>query len=244
MQKVESKDSSKAVALFVRHPVPGCVKTRLARHLGNKSACDLYKAMVADVIANIKASRLPIILFHDGTDAAGLPEEWLTVADKVFEQQGVTIGERMAAAFERLFAEGVQQVLLVGSDIPGIDVQLLQSAVEAIGNHAVDVAIAPAFDGGYCLISFRMETFDCRLFRGISWSTSSVLSETMELCDDYGLKLKLLESRQDIDTIDDLWAYNASSCKYSPATNAWLAAWLPLFSTQKSTAPALPRRCR
>jgi len=66
-----------AAALFVRHPVPGCVKTRLACDMGGEAACALYRAMVMDSIASITACGLPLYLFHDGQDAVGLPMEWM-----------------------------------------------------------------------------------------------------------------------------------------------------------------------
>src|SRR6185369_3723028 len=113
------------VALFVRHPVPGRVKTRLACDLGDEAACDLYRAMVADTITNIKTCGLPIYLFHDGQDAVGLPVEWASAADGIIRQVGGALGERMTAAYEFLFSGGWEQVVLVGSDIPGIDAQLL-----------------------------------------------------------------------------------------------------------------------
>ena len=60
----------------------------MACDLGDEAACDLYRAMVADCIANVRASGLPLLLFHDGLDSAGLPPEWIGAADTVFRQEG------------------------------------------------------------------------------------------------------------------------------------------------------------
>ena len=222
---------TKAVALFVRHPIPGRVKTRLASYLGDENACDLYKAMVADVLANIRACLMPVFLFHDGEDAAQLPDEWLRAAYSVVRQEGDSIGDRMTAAFEHLFAVGIERGVLVGSDIPGMDVKLLQSAFEAIEIH--DVAIAPSFDGGYCLISFKKEAFDARVFHNISWSTFSVLRSTVNACNDCELKYQILESRQDVDTIDDLRAYWSNPSDHSPATSQWLSSATECLKSQE-----------
>jgi rSAM/selenodomain-associated transferase 1 len=210
------------VAIFVRHPVPGRVKTRLASDLGDEAACNLYRAIVADSIANARACELPLFLFHDGQDVTGLPSEWLAAADSVFRQEGESLGERMSAAFERSFAAGVQGVILIGSDIPGIDTGLLLSALESIEKHAA--VFSPAFDGGYCLVASNRDSFSNKIFQGIPWSTSRVLDMTVAACIAHGLSYHLLEPRQDIDTIDDLAAYCRTPSKSALVTNVWLAA--------------------
>lgn len=210
------------VAVFVRPPVPGQVKTRLARALGDEAACDLYRAMVADCIANVRGCGLPLFLFHDGQDSAGLPAEWTGAADSVIRQEGELLGERMGAAFERSFAAGTQGVILVGSDIPGIDAGLLQSAREAIECH--DAVFAPALDGGYCLVAAQRDRFNDGIFHGIPWSTPRVLETTLAACTARGMSYRLLEPRRDIDTIDDLAAYCHTPSASAPTTNAWLVA--------------------
>ena len=211
-----------SVALFVRHPVPGRVKTRLARDLGELAACDLYRAMVADIIANITAARLPIYLFHDGQDATGLPTEWVRAAEAVIGQTGDSLGDRMIAAFEALFSIGREQVILVGSDIPGIDAPLLQSAIAAI--EGFDVVFSPAFDGGYCLVATKKNSFSDSIFSAIPWSTSRVMDLTLEICAADGLSYALLEPRRDIDTLPDIAAYGRQPSPHATATNTWLAS--------------------
>ena len=211
---------STVMALFVRQPVAGQVKTRLARDLGAEAACGLYRAMVADSIAQVVASGMPLVLFHDGRDADRLPAAWISAATRICRQEGQSLGERMAAAFERLFADGADAVVLTGSDIPGIDAELLQSAAAAVENH--DVVFAPALDGGYCLVAAAAGRFNRAMFEGIPWSTSSVLNGTLTACEAAGLSYGLLAPRQDIDTLNDLSAYCRKPSAAATATNAWL----------------------
>ena len=209
------------VAVFVRCPVPGRVKTRLARDLGDEAACDLYRAMVADCIAAVRACGLPLFLFHDGQDSAVLPPEWAG-ADIVFRQEGDSLGERICAAFERSFSAGALGVILAGSDIPGIDKGLLCSALESIENQ--DVVFAPAFDGGYCLVASDKNRFKDSIFRDIPWSTSRVLETTLDSCKAGGLSYTLLDPRQDIDTLDDIEAYCRQPSPQATSTNSWLVS--------------------
>jgi len=207
------------VCIFVRCPVPGRVKTRLARDLGDEAACDLYRAMVADLIANVLACGMPLFLCHDG-DSADLPPEWVAAAATVIRQEGDTLGERMRAAFENAFAAGAGGVILTGSDIPGIDAALLRSARQSIERHAV--VFAPALDGGYCLVASRKDSFKTIIFRDIPWSTPHVLEMTLTTCSVHGLPYALLEPCRDIDTLDDLSAYCRNPSASAPVTNAWL----------------------
>jgi len=212
-----------AAAMFVRHPISGQVKTRLAHDIGADNACSLYRAMVADVLTNINLFKMPIILFHDGVSGEELPEAWLAYAHKVFSQQGETLGERMAQAFELLFANGAEKVILVGSDIPGIDVPLLQSTIDALD--CSDAAFSPAYDGGYCLVALRKAGYSSSIFRDIPWSTEKVLLMTLDACRVAKLTYTLLDYRQDIDNADDLLAYSRNTLQSAPETNTWLAEW-------------------
>lgn len=209
-----------AVAIFVRHPLPGRVKTRLACDLGGEEACELYRAMVADCIANVQSAGLPLYLFHDGQSAVGLPPDWVTAATDVIAQTGASLGDRMTAAFQELYRRGVENVVLTGSDIPGVDSELLRAAMAAVDGY--DVVFAPALDGGYCLVASHKNRFTPLVFRNIPWSTSDTLSATTAVCAAAGLTYTLLEPRQDIDTLEDLRTYCRQPCHTARHTNAWL----------------------
>ena len=183
-----SSDTVTAVALFVRIPIQGRVKTRLAKDLGSHGACELYKAMVADVLRSIKTSGLPLYLFCDGENNGDLPQKWIDASDKVVVQHGASIGERMAAAFKYCFDEHIDQIILVGSDIPGINTDVLLTAAKVL--EFCDVAIAPAADGGYCLIAMKRNTFRPMIFQGISWSTDAVLRDTLEKCEGFRIEVR------------------------------------------------------
>jgi len=210
------------VALFVRVPVPGRVKTRLASHFGADAACGLYRAMVADILSNIIACGYPIYLFHDGKDGSEPPEEWIVASSRVIPQDGDSIGERMAAAFERCFAEDIEQVVLVGSDIPGLDNRVICQASKALESN--DVAIAPAADGGYCLIAMKRGSYRPDVFQDVPWSSDQVLLATLERCRNCNLGVTLLKTLQDIDTIEDLKAYCREPNDAAAKTNNCLIA--------------------
>ena len=219
-ERTKLPEPATMLVLFVRAPVSGRVKTRLARHLGHDAACDLYRAMVDDLLAGAKVTGYPIALFHDGDAAAELPVDWRRCAMQVIPQQGETLGARMAAAFSRGFADGWEKILLAGSDIPGLDADIIHSATVALDDH--DVAIVPAKDGGYCLIALKRKAYRPDLFHCIPWSTDRVLELTLERCRQASLSVATLQALQDLDTLDDLERYCRQPCETAPSINAHL----------------------
>ena len=150
------------VALFVRPPVPGRVKTRLAATIGDRSSCTLYRAMVLDVLRAVQASGLVLRLFHDGSAPDLLPAAWRKRATTVRPQVDGDLGARMATAFVDCFAAGCDRVLLAGSDLPGLDAPTLLAA--ARGLEQDEAVLLPTRDGGYGLFGLRAAAFSPSFF--------------------------------------------------------------------------------
>ena len=220
-ERVKGQGVRTALALFVRAPVPGQVKTRLAREFGAEAACCLYRAMVDDLLANARATGWPIYLCHAGDGVTELPPDWRRGVAQVLPQLGDTLGERMAAAFARGFADGRERLLLLGSDIPGLNTELIRSAGAALDTH--DVAVVPDLDGGYCLLGLKSTSCRPRLFNDIPWSTAQVFDLTVARCREEGLTVAKLAALQDIDTLDDLHSYCDNACPSALSTNRYLA---------------------
>lgn len=212
------------VVLFVRLPVAGRVKTRLAAGLGTEGACRLYQAMVADILEALGTCGLPIHLWYDEGDDRAVPQAWRAAAARVQRQRGGDIGERMAAACIDCFAAGNDRIILIGSDIPDLDSGAIQAALAALVTH--DAALAPAVDGGYGLIALKRERFRAEVFAAIPWSSGDVLRITRQRFADCGLRVGLLPELRDIDTLDDLRAYWRSPHPAAAHTNRTIARLL------------------
>ena len=209
-----------AIALFVRMPIPGRVKTRLAATVGDHAACELYKAMVSDILASIAVSRLPLTLFYDEGDPQLMPASWAMAATAIHRQSPGDIGQRMATAFAQCFACGYAQVLLCGSDIPGIDSSVLTTAAQALADH--DAVLLPAFDGGYGLIGLKPGSFHRVLFEHLAWSTGQVFATTLERLHRLNITPAVLTRQRDIDTFDDLRQYWLAQSSAALATSRCL----------------------
>ena len=212
------------VALFVRAPIPGRVKTRLAAGMGNENACLLYRAMADDVVRAVQNSGLALHLFHDGNDAeaqALLPTAWRAAARQVVAQQGGDIGERMATAFTHCFARNIGQVIVAGSDVPDLGAAVFTAAAHALHTH--DVVLAPTVDGGYGLIGLQQTSYRLELFHNIAWSTDQVAPATLAAIKQLGLRVCLLETLRDLDTLDDVRSYARCPAREAWATNQMIA---------------------
>lgn len=193
---------SQIIALFVKPPLAGRVKTRLARDIGSEAACRIYRKLADHAVRQIQASGYPLALFYDGNDPALLPEPWHKAAMVSRAQEGPDLGARMANAFGCLFEKGAERVILTGSDIPEIDAAYLRQACGSLDHH--DMVIGPALDGGYCLIGFRRERFSTNLFCDIPWSTDQVFELTVTAARAADLSVGILKPLRDVDTLDDL----------------------------------------
>lgn len=190
------------ILFFVKFPVAGRVKSRLAASIGADAALGLYRNFVLDMLASIEASGMPLRVCYDPSETEAAVHAWLGRNLDYQPQVGVTVGERMEHAFKRIFSEGCPRAILVGSDIPDLPPALFSEALRGLDDH--DAVIGPARDGGYYLIGFRNDTFPPEVFRGIEWSTASVFSMTMQRLEQTGQQVHQLPLWRDVDTIDDL----------------------------------------
>ena len=192
----------RAVVVIGKAPKPGSTKTRLCPPLTHAQAADLYSAFLSDcvdVALGIDWNCVSVI--HPADDGARAALGALLPATvRLVSQRGSGLGDALTDAFDRHFAEGFDQVVLIGSDNPTIPVTVLEKAARALATH--DVVLGPTEDGGYYLIG--MSARHPGLFEGITWSTEVVLAETMTLAVALDLSVQTVAPWYDIDTIDDL----------------------------------------
>ena len=184
--------------IFLKNAIEGKVKTRLAATLGDATALSVYTQLLAHTMRCTRTLQV---------DKAVCYSHYLETADIWDEacytkqvQRGEDLGARMENAFEAAFADGYEQVVIIGSDCLEISAEVIKAAFDRLGH--CDVVFGPALDGGYYLLGTKSL---CKpLFRGISWSTGMVLEESMKVCSELGLETSLLPVLSDIDNEADL----------------------------------------
>jgi rSAM/selenodomain-associated transferase 1 len=190
------------IIIFIKSSASGQVKTRIARNIGEKNTLLLYRAMVKDLVLNIHSLGNDIIFFEDRNEKAG-GEILQEIADyEVRLQRGVDLGERMYNAFLDVFRSGHEKAVLIGTDIPHIDSEMLLGYMVQLDQFPA--VIGPSEDGGYYLIGFRSNSLSRDLFEGIAWSTPSVFSLTLQKARGTGIGMYVGEKLRDIDRFEDL----------------------------------------
>ena len=190
-----------ALGSFVKAPIPGQVKTRLAEEIGPSGAAEVYWRLGREVVSGTAGSEHRSTVWFTPAREAAFVREWLDgVGPVAFRPQaGASLGERLTNAFTTEFAERARGVVIIGSDCPGVDRRIVQQAFTALGEH--DVVLGPALDGGYYLVGLAAP--HPALFRGIPWSTAAVASQTRTRARALGLSCHLLEPLRDVDTMRD-----------------------------------------
>ncbi len=196
------KFPSARIAVFAREPKIGEVKTRLAARIGADAALRLYRALLRRVVETVEQAALAEFHLWAASDPGH--EEFLALckAQDIRLQQGEDLGLRMHnAAAAELAEDGVEFVLIVGSDCPALTPDYLERALDALST-GVDVVLGPSSDGGYVLIGLRRTRGE--LFSGMDWGGPDVLRRTLEKARELGLRHQLLEPSWDVDDADDL----------------------------------------
>lgn len=201
--------ASQHLLIFARHPELGKVKTRLAADIGEEAALAIYQELVehtrgvADAVPVHKTVWLAAT--PNSAALAAVPDPWNGYEQAI--QPAGDLGMKMEAAFAAAFAAGATAAVIIGTDCPGLTAGLLSEAYAVL--EQADIVIGPAEDGGYYLLG--MKSLYSELFVGKSWSTASVLADTLRDAAELNLTVEQLASLRDVDDVADLRAWRAAA---------------------------------
>ena len=192
---------NQALIIFIRNPILGKVKTRLARTVGDEQALSIYKELLKHT--HDITQTLPCDKYVFYADSITESDIWENSIYRKLMQSGKDLGERMQAAFELLFSKGYQHICIIGSDCYELTTEIIQQAFDPLRQY--DAVIGPSVDGGYYLLGLsRMQS---SLFTSIEWSTDKVLAQTINACIAVHSSYILLSTLHDIDDEQDWIQY-------------------------------------
>ncbi|GAC1442036.1 MAG: TIGR04282 family arsenosugar biosynthesis glycosyltransferase [Sediminibacterium sp.] len=186
-----------ALIIFVRNPVLGKVKTRLAKVLGEEEALAVYRQLLQHTQSITRELICDRYVFY--ADFLNETDSWQNAVYRKYLQEGAGLGDRMRHAFETLFKKGYDRVCIIGSDCMNLTVSIVEDAFSMLAHH--DAVIGPSSDGGYYLLG--MKRLIPALFAGKEWSTDKVFTSTVNDIERLGLTSYLLPVIPDIDTAED-----------------------------------------
>ncbi len=190
-----------ALAIFARAPDAGRAKTRLASVLGPWGAALAYADLLRTAlrVADGLQGRWRAMVYAAGReDLAWFRRNW--AHGEVCLQREGRLGERLQAAFDDLFQQGHERVVVVASDVPDLVARIVRQAGALLERNPA--VLGPCEDGGYYLIGQRRPGWD--LFSDITWSTELVYGQTLARARDQGLSVGTLPRLYDV---DDMQAY-------------------------------------
>ncbi|MEM7137136.1 MAG: TIGR04282 family arsenosugar biosynthesis glycosyltransferase [Myxococcota bacterium] len=165
------------LVVFLRTPLPGQTKTRLAEAVGNDRAAALYAAFAEDTLALCQrvaaASSVDVALWHAGPRTDHIARWAESVSAKTYAQPSGTLGDRLEAAFSsglRVY----ERVVAIGSDAPTLPASLLASTFDALAT--ARLVLGPTSDGGYYAIGASEGRTPS--FEHVRWSTEHAYTDT------------------------------------------------------------------
>ena len=185
-----------ALIIFQKNADFGKVKTRLAKTAGPDEALRIYKLLTAQTHKAASASTAQKWLFYSDRYE---PDFENNRSYEIRVQRGDDLGQRMCNAFAVVFAAGAEQAVIIGTDCPGLNSEILREAYAAL--ELYDVVAGPAADGGYYLLG--MKRLYAALFTNKNWSTETVLADTLHDAKLLGLMSYQLSVLSDVDTEED-----------------------------------------
>ncbi|MFM7363381.1 MAG: TIGR04282 family arsenosugar biosynthesis glycosyltransferase [Cuspidothrix sp.] len=197
------KTCKQHLIIFTRYPEPGKTKTRLIPALGEVSAANLHRRMTEYTVSQVqelaKMIRISLEVRFTGGKLQKM-QNWLG-NDLEYHSQGEgDLGVRMERSLTNAFKQEAEQVIIIGTDCPDLNCQILVTAFEKLKNF--NLVLGPALDGGYYLIGLQQPRPE--LFTNIPWGTDQVLMETLKIATSGDLSIYSLPPLADIDRPEDL----------------------------------------
>lgn len=190
-----------ALAVMAKAPRAGKVKTRLSPPLTPDQAADLNICFLKDTAENIAAVAVlggaAGVISYTPVGEEALFDTLLPADFALIPQRGDGFGERLVATAQDLLSCGYGSVCLIDSDSPTVPRAAFERAMAELQREGDRIVIGPAVDGGYYLIGLKRAHPE--VFAGITWSTSSVFSETVTAAKKAGMEVVALPLWYDVD---------------------------------------------
>jgi rSAM/selenodomain-associated transferase 1 len=190
--------STTALVIFVRNPILGQVKTRLAKDIGDELALAIYLQLLQHTLEITRDLSFRKFIYY--ADEVSDYDLWSVPGYTKRKQNGTDLGERMLNSFKELFEQGFNRIIIIGSDCLQLQTENLQEAIALLESNVA--VMGPASDGGYYLLG--LTKLYPELFVNKPWSTDQVFAKTIDDFNNLGISYALLEELSDIDDITDL----------------------------------------
>nr|WP_171060700.1 TIGR04282 family arsenosugar biosynthesis glycosyltransferase [Poseidonocella sp. HB161398] len=186
------------LAVMVKEPRPGRVKTRLGAGIGMVPAAWWFRHQTRALLRRLRDPRWELVLAVSPDREGQESRAWPADLPRLPQGRG-DLGARMG----RILRQAPGPAIVIGADIPGITRAHVARAFHALAAH--DAVIGPAPDGGYWLVGLAgRRAAPPGLFRGVRWSSAHARADTLRSM--AGLRVATADTLADIDSAADLAA--------------------------------------
>jgi rSAM/selenodomain-associated transferase 1 len=213
----------RVLAIMMKAPREGWVKTRLADAHPADRIVTLYRALVEDTIDLAERMRLRTVAVCPAGDESDLAR-WLPGQIEILPQQGRGLAAGLRSAFAELCGRSHDRVIAFNADSPHLRDGALDAAFAALAD--ADLVVGPCDDGGYYLVGAKQPHEE--LFDAASMGRESACRALLGQASRLGLRVALCAEHYDVDVPADL-ARLARELSDDPSravrTAAVLASW-------------------
>jgi len=159
--------------VVAKAPIMGRAKTRLAADIGPVHAKRIYRALMGQVLRQVRDPRWDTVLAVTPPSLLGRVPDWEGFAQ--IPQVSGSLTPRLQALFSR---KG--PTLTIGTDCPQVKAADIASAFRALKSHKH--VFGPASDGGFWLMGAN-GPLPRGFFNGVRWSHAETLSDVADRTD-------------------------------------------------------------
>jgi uncharacterized protein len=213
----------RVIAIMMKAPRPGWVKTRLAAAHSQERIVALYRALVEDTIDLARRMRLKMFAVCPAGDEEELAR-WLPGDLAVVSQQGTGLAAGLRSAFNQLCTALGRPVIAFNADSPHLPLGALEDSFVSLLTS--DLVVGPCDDGGYYLVGAK-RPYDS-LFEASAMGRASACQALLAEAARQGLSVSLGAEHYDIDLPADLVRLSrelSADSSRASRTAALIAGW-------------------
>jgi molybdopterin-guanine dinucleotide biosynthesis protein A len=181
--------SSTAILIFSRTASEEASAKKYGRYVGKKAATQLAEVGIQHTISAARNSGLPVYQSFSNS------------------QCGDSFGERLANSIEGIFSLAYEKVIVIGTDCPSINSQLLKNIAQHLENN--DVVLGPAEDGGVYVIGLARIAYKRNEFIDLPWLSNDVLDAFTASVQQSNMQVVIEAIEQDTDDLSSLFRWLA-----------------------------------
>ncbi len=195
------KRMKRAVIIMAKVPQAGNVKTRLQNILSPEDCETLAGALLKDAVNKAKTVCENTFIAFSPPDKIEKLKEILPEELNFIAQTGEDLGDKMLNAFQFVFEQKTDSIVMIGTDSPTFPFDFIEQAFEFLETNS-EIVLGKTEDGGFYLIGLRR--LHREIFENVPWSSLQTFEKVYTNIQKLGLHLREVPGWYDVDEERDL----------------------------------------